>query len=841
MTQEIENEFIAGVVEGFYGRPWTKEQRFDLFKRLKEYGLNTYMYAPKDDAKHRKCWRELYLEQEQENLKSLIIEAANKGITFVYALSPGLDMIFSCPKDVESLKKKLKQVSDLGCKAFALLFDDIEPELSLPDRQDFDTFADAQVAIANQIYDHLGTPNTFLFCPTEYCCTRAKPSVKKSEYLKILGKKLNKNIDILWTGPKVVSHVISVSSIEEVAGVLKRKPVIWDNSHSNDYDQRRLFLGPYDGRAKELYQHVNGILSNPNCEYECNFIAFHTIKTWVSCCKAFTLAGKDNSNSSEEGNENLYEQERNEEIMKTGDQATAKTGEEVEDMDCTSITKHESDSLKEVGYDNSDDTVEASESVNQLLGYNVKDALSRAVADWVQEFKKAKELKSKNMVLSTSPSKLAVTGDVNSLSDSAEKEKEQDAGLGHQATAVFSRQEDELCDVEEECCPHHVSGKRIKLNVKEEKKSDVTKHDLELLIDLFFLPYEHGKQAKHLIAEFKWLQANALPIDTLDKKSKLVEDWETRAASYHKHCQAVSDMFSRILNAPNKLLVQELYPYIWDVKEVAMLLSAFIKWLGSKTRKCKSGSNLIPEDPEPWMFRGGIAEELERLLPVDMKPDLAPVRHSLVPSPEVYTIRPYLDSDKNDVYNVCRQAYAIEFGDENALANQPDLAGDRFIGAYLQHAKGTFFVLEDENGLCGYCGAALDCKDFNDKSLQWFAEVSKEYQQPESGSGFQNPEQRLIEFLHNPSLVYPNGLSNYPASLVIALLPRAQGTSIGKRILTCLVSVLKAHDVIGVHTIVRPSSDRCLALLGAVGFSKFVINEENTDGEVILVRNLKSK
>ena len=66
------------------------------------------------------------------------------------------------------------------------------------------------------------------------------------------------------------------------------------------------------------------------------------------------------------------------------------------------------------------------------------------------------------------------------------------------------------------------AGKRIKLNVKEEKKSDVTKRDLELLIDLFFLPYEHGEQAKHLIAEFKWLQANALPIDTLDKKSKLV-------------------------------------------------------------------------------------------------------------------------------------------------------------------------------------------------------------------------------------------------------------------------------------------------------------------------------
>ena len=275
---------------------------------------------------------------------------------------------------------------------------------------------------------------------------------------KIISNSLTKVDIFAILGPKVVSRVISVSSVEEVARVLKRKPVIWDNSHSNDYDQRRLFLGPYDGRAKDLFQHVNGILSNPNCEYECNFIAFHTIKTWISCCKATIQAGEGFSNSSEKGNENLCEQGRKEEIMKVGDQAIAKAGEGVEDMDCTSITMAESDSPNGVDDDNAEDTMEASESVNQLLDYNVKVALSRAVADWVQEFKKAKELKSKNMDLSTSPSKLAVTGDVNSLSDSAEKEKEQDGGLGHQASAIHSRQEDELCEVVEECCPHHLSG-----------------------------------------------------------------------------------------------------------------------------------------------------------------------------------------------------------------------------------------------------------------------------------------------------------------------------------------------------------------------------------------------
>ncbi len=44
-------------------------------------------------------------------------------------------------------------------------------------------------------------------------------------------------------GPKVVSKIISLESIKELSDVIKRKPVIWDNIHANDYDQKRIFLG----------------------------------------------------------------------------------------------------------------------------------------------------------------------------------------------------------------------------------------------------------------------------------------------------------------------------------------------------------------------------------------------------------------------------------------------------------------------------------------------------------------------------------------------------------------------------------------------------------------------
>lgn len=61
-----------------------------------------------------------------------------------------------------------------------------------------------------------------------------------------------------------------------------------------------------------------------------------------------------------------------------------------------------------------------------------------------------------------------------------------------------------------------------------------------------------------------------------------VEEWERRAADYRKICQDIVDMFNRVSHAPNKPLVQELYPYILDVKDVSMLLDAFVKWLGNK-------------------------------------------------------------------------------------------------------------------------------------------------------------------------------------------------------------------------------------------------------------------
>ena len=84
------------------------------------------------------------------------------------------------------------------------------------------------------------------------------------------------------SGARVISKKITILELEEVSRVLRRPPVIWDNIHANDYDPRRVYLGPYDGRSPEIIPYIRGVLTNPNCEFEANYIPLHTLGQWAN-------------------------------------------------------------------------------------------------------------------------------------------------------------------------------------------------------------------------------------------------------------------------------------------------------------------------------------------------------------------------------------------------------------------------------------------------------------------------------------------------------------------------------------------------------------------------------
>src|SRR6188768_802319 len=133
MATHATTNFLAGVIEGFYGPPWTQAERFQLFDWMVRWGLNTYFYAPKDDLNRRAIWRELYTDAQAGALGQLIQACRERNLRFIYALSPGLDIRYCKGAELSHLKQRFEQLLGLGCQNFALLFDDIPDRMAEED------------------------------------------------------------------------------------------------------------------------------------------------------------------------------------------------------------------------------------------------------------------------------------------------------------------------------------------------------------------------------------------------------------------------------------------------------------------------------------------------------------------------------------------------------------------------------------------------------------------------------------------------------------------------------------------------------------------------------------
>ena len=275
--------FLKGVIEGFYGRPWGQQQRLELLGLMQELELNTYLYCPKDDLKHRALWRELYTGDELQGLCTLIESCRTHDIEFLYGIAPGLTIRYSDDSEMELLQARFRQLLDAGCRSFAILFDDIPGEMAEADSAAFGSLAKAQCEMANAIYSELlAKPGgRLIFCPTPYCQRMADDQHGGADYLNEVGRHLDEGIDIFWTGPEIISREITIESVSELRETIQRKPVIWDNLHANDYDMTRVFLGPYSGRSLELREEVAGFLINPNCEFEANYVALKTLAGYL--------------------------------------------------------------------------------------------------------------------------------------------------------------------------------------------------------------------------------------------------------------------------------------------------------------------------------------------------------------------------------------------------------------------------------------------------------------------------------------------------------------------------------------------------------------------------------
>jgi hyaluronoglucosaminidase len=273
---------VRGVIEGFYGRPWSHDERLDLIAFCGEHGLNTWVHAPKDDPYHRKLWDEAYPDEELELLGELVRAAEQAGVEFAYAIAPGLSICYSRDADFDKLVAKCEQVKSVGVSSFQLLFDDIEHDLRCAEDEERYGGAErpsgaAQADVSNRFRAAFSQPGSLVVCPMGYAGTGDSP------YRRSFAAALDPEVVVYWTGPEVVCWGINREALDvTVERFHGHELLLWDNYPVNDFDVDRLFLGPLRGRDPRLADgHLAGIVANAMVQAVPSKLALATVAEWA--------------------------------------------------------------------------------------------------------------------------------------------------------------------------------------------------------------------------------------------------------------------------------------------------------------------------------------------------------------------------------------------------------------------------------------------------------------------------------------------------------------------------------------------------------------------------------
>ena len=261
-----------GVVEGFYGTPWSHEARLRQLRFYGENKMNTYIYGPKNDPYHS-CpgWRKPYPEKESAQIRELVKVAAENEVNFVWAIHPGQDIKWN-DEDRRLLIAKLESMYNLGVRSFAVFFDDISGEGTDPHRQ-----ADLLNYIDRHFVKAKPDVTPLVMCPTEYNRSWSNP---KGNYLTTLGEKLDPSIQIMWTGDKVVAD-IKEESMEWINARIRRPAYIWWNFPVSDYVRDHLLLGPVYGNDTHIASAMSGFVTNPMEHAEASKIAIYGVADYA--------------------------------------------------------------------------------------------------------------------------------------------------------------------------------------------------------------------------------------------------------------------------------------------------------------------------------------------------------------------------------------------------------------------------------------------------------------------------------------------------------------------------------------------------------------------------------
>ncbi len=286
-----------GFIEGYYGFPWSTEDRVELMRFGGQFKTNIYIYAPKDDPYHGTNWRGLYSPRDLAELKEQIDAGVESKTRFAWSIHPFLSQRMTADNYADSLADliaKFNQLYDAGVRQFVISADDLSTEGMVGD--DFIGLGNLQRDLLNDVckwQEEKGDCYKLIFVPSAYCYHSFQNlgGIDGGKYFEGLMENLDENVDIMWTGDLICSRIDNLRLEEFGEYTNGRKPFVWMNWPVNDYNQDRLLLSkgeafdyalPASGEAG-----FTGIVTNPLERAEASKLAIFATADYCWNIEAF--------------------------------------------------------------------------------------------------------------------------------------------------------------------------------------------------------------------------------------------------------------------------------------------------------------------------------------------------------------------------------------------------------------------------------------------------------------------------------------------------------------------------------------------------------------------------
>lgn len=170
-------------------------------------------------------------------------------------------------------------------------------------------------------------------------------------------------------------------------------------------------------------------------------------------------------------------------------------------------------------------------------------------------------------------------------------------------------------------------------------------------------------------------------------------------------------------------------------------------------------------------------------------------------------IRAYRPADLDALYDICLDTGNGGKGARH-LFDDPRLLGHAYVGPYVAFESDLAFVVEDDEGVCGYAIAAADSEAFEDRcDRDWWPDLRVRYPLTDHAN-------RVVQHIHDPVRVDPLLVLDYPAHMHANLLPRAKGKGFGGKLVRTVLERLEK----GVHVHVRHHNTHGIGFWEHLGF-----------------------